>query len=622
MSCKGIMECFKIYYRIIGRGCYDSLFLVEKRETFNKQGGLMRKIINDFLYNYSIKKKLSILFVVCLIIPVLLTDISLFYIIAQNERQKSEVEVKEAIKAVSRQLNTYFDNASKAVDTIYINRNINGLLVHDHDSYPNFYNAYDNIFNNGFLSLQVSRDFQKFILYTDNKTIINGGSVRFLSGIKNHPPYKEFHKLNRQKALFFNFDDNITIQAEKNIVLVSKMNFFDKNSPNIIYLYLKYTTLNDAIKSIIGEHNIVITDDYHRVLFSRNPSALSQDFSIKNNWGDFEEECQFENITFHVIGEYPNLDVILAVFENWKLFLIIVLINLTLPIILMAGTHYSTTSRINRLSNTFKSTDSTDFEPVEDVRGSDEIANLMKRYNRMVDRTNNLIETLYKSRIRESESSLARKNAELLALHSQINPHFLFNALESIRMQALIKDDVITANMVEKLALLQRQYMLWDEDIYDFSKEVELARVYLELQKYRFGDRLKYNFDIDEDLRDFRIPKLSLITFVENACVHGIEKNVQGGWIFVRAYKKNKKIIIEIEDTGCGIEESRLLDLNQKLEKVHIDMLKDKHIGIFNAYLRFLLIYADKVEISIESEEQVGTTIILMIADDNERVVC
>ena len=83
----------------------------------------------------------------------------------------------------------------------------------------------------------------------------------------------------------------------------------------------------------------------------------------------------------------------------------------------------------------------------------------MRNYNRMVARTNELIQIVYKNKIKEQEMLVERQNAELLALHSQINPHFLFNALESIRMHSLLKNEYETADMVEKLALMQRQYV-------------------------------------------------------------------------------------------------------------------------------------------------------------------
>lgn len=107
----------------------------------------------------------------------------------------------------------------------------------------------------------------------------------------------------------------------------------------------------------------------------------------------------------------------------------------------------------------------------------------------MAARTNELIQTVYKNKLVEQEMLVSRKNAELLALHSQINPHFLFNALESIRMHSILKNENETADMVEKLAVMQRQYVEWGEDSVTIEQEVEFVKAYLALQKYRFGER-------------------------------------------------------------------------------------------------------------------------------------
>ena len=87
---------------------------------------------------------------------------------------------------------------------------------------------------------------------------------------------------------------------------------------------------------------------------------------------------------------------------------------------------------------------------------------------------------------------IARQNAELLALYSQINPHFLFNALESIRMRSILKDEHETADMVEKLAIMERQNVDWSTDTNTVKRELDFVEAYLSLQKYRFGDRLSY----------------------------------------------------------------------------------------------------------------------------------
>ena len=134
--------------------------------------------------------------------------------------------------------------------------------------------------------------------------------------------------------------------------------------------------------------------------------------------------------------------------------------------------------------------------------------------------------------------TVARQRAELLALRSQINPHFLFNTLESIRMHSILKKEYVTAGMIEKLAVLERQYVDWGADFASVEEETELVKAYLGIQKYRFGDRIAYEIDIEDKCKNMIIPKLSVVTFVENACVHGIEsKKVTAGFLYVYILK-------------------------------------------------------------------------------------
>ena len=218
------------------------------------------------------------------------------------------------------------------------------------------------------------------------------------------------------------------------------------------------------------------------------------------------------------------------------------------------------------------------------------------------------------NKIKEQEILVGRKNAELLALQSQINPHFLFNALESIRMRSLLKEENETADMVEKLAIMQRQYVDWGNDSVEIEQELEFVKAYLSLQKYRFGDRLNYNLEIDPECAQIRIPKLTIVTFVENACVHGIESKASPGWIFVRAYKREEQLCIEIEDTGSGIEEQKLYQMQHDMQNADIEMLKNKKsVGMLNACLRLKMYTEDHVCFEIEGEEGVGTWITICI---------
>ena len=210
--------------------------------------------------------------------------------------------------------------------------------------------------------------------------------------------------------------------------------------------------------------------------------------------------------------------------------------------------------------------------------------------------------------------TVARQKAEILALYSQINPHFLFNALESIRMHSIIRKEEETAYMIEKLAIMQRKYVDWENELIDIFTELEIVKDYLDLQKYRFGDKLSYEIEVEEECYKKNIPKFTIVTFVENACIHGIERKSSSGWIFVRVYQKNMQLCIEVEDTGIGMTEEEIISLQEKIDVASIEMLQNKKgVGMINACLRLKLLSNYKVNFEIEGEKGVGVIITICL---------
>ena len=310
-----------------------------------------------------------------------------------------------------------------------------------------------------------------------------------------------------------------------------------------------------------------------------------------------------------------------SVFQNLKkhvpLIIFLVVINLLLPMIMVSTVNKSFTGRLWELSAAFDQIQEGTLQGIENARGKDEIGTLMRNYNRMVKKMNDLILHVYKNRLEKQEIELARQNAELLALHSQINPHFLFNVLESIRMRSLIQGEEVTAGMIEKLAILERQNINWASDHVKLEEEMSFVEAYLELQQYRFGNRLRYEMDLPETCADYYVPKLTLTTFVENACVHGMEKKTSTCWIYVRVYLKNPFLYIEIEDTGSGMDEITVAKMNESMCNCTIDDIKEnEHIGIINACLRLKRISKGNVLFSLESEEGVGTFMTIKVASE------
>ena len=202
-------------------------------------------------------------------------------------------------------------------------------------------------------------------------------------------------------------------------------------------------------------------------------------------------------------------------------------------------------------------------------------------------------------------------------MQSQINPHFLFNILESVRMHSVLKSEKETADMIEKLAVLVRQNVNWKDDETTIEDEVRFIEDYLLLQKYRFGDKLSYEIELSDECRDMMIPRLTLVTFVENSCVHGMERKTSPSWIYVRIYRKDEELIMEIEDTGSGMSETEAQKLCESMNNAVIDDLKkNDHIGVINACIRLKIYTDDRATFELESEEGVGTFTVIKVPMD------
>jgi len=182
----------------------------------------------------------------------------------------------------------------------------------------------------------------------------------------------------------------------------------------------------------------------------------------------------------------------------------------------------------------------------------------------------------------------------------------------------VIKGEQETSQMIESLAKLMRKSAEWGADLITLEQEIEFMKDYLDLQKYRFGDDFNYKFNINEKYYSYMIPSLVLVTFVENSCVHGLNREGHSGTIFVTVKEENSSLNIEIEDTGIGMEQEQVQRMEKSLNEANIDeLLKATSLGMLNACIRLKKLCGSQTRIIIESEKQVGTCIMIQIPIEN-----
>ncbi|WP_169089928.1 sensor histidine kinase [Paenibacillus sp. PL91] len=267
------------------------------------------------------------------------------------------------------------------------------------------------------------------------------------------------------------------------------------------------------------------------------------------------------------------------------------------------------TNPMKKLMFSMKALQTGDFTQRVHFNGNDEIGRLGHLYNTMVGRIKTLIDDVYASRLKQKE-------AELKALQSQINPHFLYNTLNMINWSAMQKGDKEISEMVISLSQVFRLSLNSGNDFVELEHEIELVRNYLFLQKKRFTTRFNFEIDMEPSIQHFRMPKLLLQPLVENAIIHAIEPSGGNGHIHVKAYTADSWIILEVVDNGLGMPESQVKHLNEAPAQQPMKNLQMNapHSGmaLSNIKERLALFY-EQAEFEIVSREGLGTRVQLRI---------
>ncbi len=578
--------------------------------------------IQNKMNDFNVKKKLMIVYVCCVLLPLFATDSAVLAILLQGESREQGLLMKNIASAVQFDLSYTLEEAVNMTKSIYVNRTVNDFLGKEYESGFDYYAANQELLKAVFSESSWGTGSASMVLFTDNETIVNGGHFYRLSSAEEEEWYRKLKDSGQDMILHFYYvgDDNPSTNTKRRISLVRKLNYFkDSDREKLVRIDLDYNTLVRKITNMKYSMAVYVCID-DKILFSNDGhSSYTQNFEHltgKEKIG-YESQWNLYGEDIRILVMQPINTISRQIWNHFPLVLFLLAINIALPWLLTYIINNSFTSRLRELSQAFDEVEAESLKEIKDIKGKDEIGSLMRNYNRMVRRSQELIKTVYKDRLERQEMDISRQNAELLALHSQINPHFLFNVLESIRMHSILKKEEETAGMIERLAILERQNVNWTSDFVSIEDEIKFIEAYLELQKYRFGERISYEIAIASGCENYSLPKLTLVTFVENACVHGVENKASACWIYVRVFKKEDFLYLEVEDTGEGMDEGQVKDLEEKMGNCSIETIKEnEHVGIINACLRLKMVTEGKAQFNLDSEKGIGTCILIKVPID------
>ncbi|AJY76917.1 sensor histidine kinase [Paenibacillus beijingensis] len=310
------------------------------------------------------------------------------------------------------------------------------------------------------------------------------------------------------------------------------------------------------------------------------------------------------NIGWKIVG-VSYLDEIMTTREEVNRYLVRVLAVVLILVILVSMLLASTLSRpIRRMERTMKSVERGDFNVELPVRGPLEVVQLSSRFNMMLHKIRGLMDQI----VMEQES---KRKYELEALQAQINPHFLYNTLNSVvRMVGMSRnEEVIT--MITSLSRLFRISLSKGKTVITVQEELEHARHYLTIQQMRFKQKFRFSIEADEEALSCLTLKLVLQPLIENAIVHGIEYMVEEGMIRVSAAVEDRALLLKVEDNGVGMAPDKAAKLlkGDGREKSG----PGSGVAVKNVHDRIQLYYGFPYGLEFESEPEEGTTVRIRI---------
>lgn len=416
-----------------------------------------------------------------------------------------------------------------------------------------------------------------------------------------------------------------------NLALVRKITVIGGDYQAVLVIQISDNYLQTRIRS--NEYRITVSADNERIFYNSARTGYGEKQSIYIDYGDdyyqylgpvwenasklftkistlhlYQTESRIYIVTMNE-SAYGDIQMILIAC------LLIILVAIAVPAALI---HYFTgyfTGRVNVLRNEMKKASNEEYDIPLSFGGEDELSEAFADLQVMVQKIKEKDARVYKARLSEQQLLNEQQMMEMKMLASQINPHFLYNTLESIRMQALTAGNKEVANSIKLLGKSMR-YVLENTgtSLVTLKKELDYMETYLQIQRIRFGDRINYRIQVEDglDLEEYMLLPLLLQPIVENAIVHGLEQREENGQIDICVeVPEGTSLQITISDNGCGMSEEELENLRIKMSQKTLN--RTGSIGLCNINQRIRLYYGDTYGMTIESTLGVGTCIIVKL---------
>ncbi|GIP60814.1 hypothetical protein J15TS10_46280 [Paenibacillus woosongensis] len=584
-------------------------------------------ILNDI----KLRNKLSLIFIAAAVIPMLISGVILtvqlreILIAGAFQQAVSNVErvrqrTEEVIK-VPLDISYRLSNDSRLRTVVNREYGSNYEVVHAYKQYTDLRNY-----------VHMYKEIQGIRLYTPNSTMLNNWDfMQPDEAIQNQPWYKQ--ALEQRGLVGWSFMEDER-DGQSYLSLVRRINLEDWLYDSVLVINVDTVLLN----AILAQETFAtwIVDDQNNIVAANRPDLYGK--NLKEMHGDNPEMLTRSEGSFDVmLAGHPSKVVIssLSLQNSWNGLRVISVFRIPeivkeangvigraarviaasffAAILLVYSSASLITRRLLRLSKHMSKVGSGSWKAFLTIDGKDEIGQLSRQFNGMVERLNQLMNEVEESNYQKSLLEQKQNDIKFKMLASQINPHFLFNTLDSIRMEAHVRGQEDIAVAVWQLSSMIRSSLEIGNRAIQLREEMNIVLCYLELQKFRHEERLQYELNIEPDAEQVEILPLIIQPLVENSIIHGLENKEEGATLVqVHVYRIQEGVRIEVIDNGAGISQDKLLEIHGHLEDLE-EEAADRRIGLRNVHDRLILSYGKPYGLRIDSVEGKGTSVSFLI---------
>lgn len=578
-----------------------------------------------------LREKMFLLYIIGGILPMLFIGIYLILgtnRLLINQAKQAEMVELELLGSETEELLSTINTASK---TFYFNEKLEEISRKQYREYQeivNDYHAYTEFEDFGnFYNRMVSW----VSIYLENDTIAENAHFRRVDEeVRIEPWYKRVSEQDGG-AVWQRMPLPLALNHEDTLVLTRLLKTRKSEPVGVMAMYLRKERLREQLSSRTSPTVMVLNLD-QEIISCGEPfliSEISAELSAWRNPGIAQGRLELEGKDYVItcytmrLGESEDIlqivglkaysDILQQTVHQISRSVIIFFISVLLSVVLIRLFSQSFSTRVNQFRSQMQRAATGNFDLKPSLGGSDEISDLYGYLGTMIGDIQRLLAEIYQERLHAEQLKTQQREAEFKVLASQINPHFLYNTLETIRMKARINHQAEIEELVKMLAKILRKNLRAGGQDVSIREEVELVESYLKIQQYRFEERIQYQIRLPENLQEYRVLPLILQPIVENSIIHGLETKEGIGHILIEVERVEDAILIAVEDDGLGISKDRLFEVQKEMESRNLNRT---HIGVSNVHQRLRLKYGENYGLTISSSEGKMTRIVIRIPEE------